>query len=292
MNWRVVLSLCVLGLFVGVVSIGAGLSHAQTDPTLTTEASRMDRIAGTLGEAKVIDRLSSEFSTFLGEDARAVVIGLRNGTPITLTRTVPGSAPGAPPVITKATITPPTGKMGFGNVFIALALAKQQLNQLGITQPTAEQLQTALLGGAVRTGSGPTATGTNLQGILTMRSQNVGWGQIAQKLGVKLGSVVSALKAANHNLVIGAVSPTGTGIVNAGGRPVDSSESGIVTGRGRSTAKPAKGVSVKSEGDEGMVTGSGRPMGSDGDITTGRGYGYGATGDSSGGAAYGKGHSK
>ena len=52
-------------------------------------------------------------------------------------------------------------------------------------QPTSpQQLQAALTGGTITTGTGATATTTQLQGVLTMRSQGMGWGQIAQKQGL------------------------------------------------------------------------------------------------------------
>jgi len=182
--------------------------------------------------------------------------------------------------------------MGFGNVFISLALAKQQLSQAGITQPTPQQLQAALLGGTVTTGSGTTATTTKLQGILTMRSQHMGWGQIAQKLGFKLGPVVSGLKAANQGLAARATTPTGSGIVNAGGQRVGSTESGMVSGSGKSSGKSGKVGSGKNESGEGIVTGSGRPMGSEGGIITGRGHGYGVSEGTPGGVGHAKGHNK
>lgn len=284
----------IMAPVIAVLGIAIESSHAQSAPTLTTEAARMDRIADSLGGAQVIDKISAEFSSFLGPDAKAIVTGLRNGTPMTLTTTTAGSTPGAAPQTTTTTITPPTGKMGFGNVFIALALAKQQLSQVGITQPTPADLQAALLGGSVATGNGTTTTATTLSGILTMRSQSMGWGQIAHALNLKLGSVVSGLKAANHSLVVRAASPAGSGVVNAGGQPVDSSESGIVTGSGRSTVKPGKRSGSTSSSEEGIVTGSGRPIGSSHGISTGRGEAYGISGDGRPGLGYGygKGHSK
>jgi hypothetical protein len=246
----------------------------------------MDRMSGTLGDVKVTDKLSSEFSSFLGPDAKAVVTGLRNGKPITLTTTTPPTTPGGTPTSTTTTITPPTGKMGFGNVFITLALAKQQLGQLGITQPTPQQLQAALTGGSITTGTGATATTTSLQGILTMRSENMGWGQIAQQIGFKLGSVVSGLKSANHGLAVGAVSPGEGGIVSSAGQPIGSSESGVVTGSGRSVGRSGKGTAGRSEGGDGIVTGSGRPLGgAESGITTGRGHAYGVSGSTSTGSA-------
>lgn len=230
MKVKVALTASTIFLFVLSLSFVSGRSQARAQTasadSLTTEATRMDRMAGTLGDGKVVDKLSADFSSFLGADAKAVVAGLRNGTPITLTTTTPGSTP----TTTTTTITPPTGKMGFGNVFISLALAKQQVSQSGITQPTPAQLQAALLGGTITSGTGTTATSTNLPGILTLRSQNMGWGQIAQKLGFKLGTVVSGLKVANHGLVMGAASPSGGGIVNGSGRPL-APQGGITTGR-------------------------------------------------------------
>lgn len=271
---RMTLTFCLL-------TIGAVLSQAQaqtqtaTTPALTAEASRTDQLAATQGGAKVTDKISSDFSSFLGTNSKAVVTGLRNGTPITLTTTTPGATPGAPPVITTTTITPPTGKMGFGNVFISLALAKQQLSQVGIAQPTPAELQAALLGGSVTTGTGATATTTNLQGILTMRSQNMGWGQIAQKLGVKLGTVISGLKSANHSIAAQTTSSTGSA-------------------SGRSIATSGKGASGKSATGQGIVTGSGRSVGSTGGITTGRGQSSVVSGgrgndNGSGGAGHGRG---
>lgn len=142
------------------------------------------------------------------------------------------------------------------------------------------------------TGSGTTAASTTLPGILTMQSQNMGWGQIAQKLGFKLGAVVSGLKAANHGLAVGAASPSGGGIVNAAGQPAGSSESGVVTGSGKAAGKSGKGAFGKSEGDDGMARGFGQSVGSEGGITTGRGHGYGLSVGGSVSAGQGRRHSR
>lgn len=282
-------------LFALGLAVGAKLAYAQTAPTLVTEATRMDQMATTQGGSKVIDKISAEFSSFLGADSKAVVTGLRNGTPITLTTTSPGATSGVPPTMTTTTINPPTGKMGFGNVFISLALAKQQLSQVGITQPTPQQLQAALLEGSITTGSGTTATTTNLQGILTMRSQHMGWGQIAQKLGYKLGPVVSGLKAANQGLASqpSASTSRGGGMVNARGESAGSSESGIVTGSGRAVGRSSsEGSSAGRGGEGGIVTGAGRPVGPPSGITTGRGHGDGVSGGDHGSGGHGGGRSR
>lgn len=237
-------------------TLALGLSvqaFADTTSALNTEASRMNTLATNRGASHVVDKISSDFSSFLGSDAKPVVSGLRNGTSITLVTTTPGSTPTAPPVTSTTIITPPTGKMGFGNAYISLALAKQQLNQVGITQPTPQQLQAALTGGTVTTGSGPTLATHNLQGILTMRSQNMGWGQIAQKLGTKLGPVVSGMKSANQNMTTASASSTGSQSA--------SSSSGIVSGSGKSHGNSGQGISGQNRSREGIVSASGRSGG-------------------------------
>src|SRR5678815_5649303 len=198
---------------IGVTILASGLNvqaFADTASTLNSEASRMNILAASHGETNVTGKISGTFNSFLGSDSTAVVTGLRNGTPITLTTTTPAASPGAAPTMTTTLITPPTGKMGYGNVFTSLALAKQQLGQMGISQPTPEQLQAALTGGTITTGTGTTATTTQLHGILTMRSQGMGWGQIAQQQGTKLGPVISCLKNANQGITTTSASSTGS----------------------------------------------------------------------------------
>jgi len=229
---------------------------ADTTSTLNTEASRMNTLAASHGEANVTGKISGTFNSFLGSDSPAVVTGLRNGTPITLTTTTPAATPGASPTVTTTVITPPTGKMGHGNVFTSLALAKQQLGQLGISQPTPQQLQAALTGGKIITGTG---TETQLQGILTMRSQGMGWGQIAQKQGTKLGPVISGLKSANQQMTTTNVSSTAS--------QSTSSSSAIVSGTGKSHGNSGQNVSGQNRSGEGIVSGSNR--------STGNGNAYG-----------------
>src|SRR4026207_1827835 len=85
--------------------------------------------------SKSLSTIRSDFSAFAGSSANSTSLatGLRTGGPITPTST---DAKGGIP---ETTFSPPTGRMGNGNVFISLALAKQNLANLGITQPTPEQ---------------------------------------------------------------------------------------------------------------------------------------------------------
>lgn len=295
-----------LGLTVGAPA----LALADTTADLNSQATTMNNLTSSPGQTNVINKISGDFSSFLGSDANAVVTGLRNGTPITLTSTTTTISPitGLPVTTTTTTIiTPPTGHMGFGNVYISLALAKQELGTLGITQPTPEQLQAALTGGTITqtTGSGVTATTTtaNLPGILTLRSQNMGWGQIAQKLGFKLGPVIASMKSANHSLAAttSAASKSGN-VTTASGKTNGSSNRSIVSASGKGQGNSSNGItSGKGSGEEGIVSaagkGNGNAYGLDrSGIVTGSGGAGGsivsAGGGNGNGAANGRGHNK
>jgi len=294
------------------VVIRLNQAAAQTATEVNNQVTTMNNLTSNQGQTNVIGKISTDFKPFLGSDATAVVTGLRNGTAIKLTSmtTTPSSTPGALPVTTTNTtvITPPTGQMGFGNVYISLALAKQQLSTLGITQPTPQQLQAALTGGTITqtTGTGTTATTTTtqMQGILTMRSENMGWGQIAQKLGFKLGPVMAGMKSANQNFASAATSSfKGRTAVSANGKAGGSSGNGIVSGGGRPNGNSAQGVSSGNRSPDGIVSASGKGNGNAyglnrGSIVTGSGSAAGSSGGvvsargSGNGAANGKGHSK
>lgn len=244
-------------LFTSALSTGipAALAAESGETTaLTTQTKQMDSFVSTRGGANVSGRISSDFSAFAGSTANSntLVTGLRNGTAITLTTT------NAKGVTTSTTFTPPTGKMGYGNVYTSLALAKQQLAGLGITEPTAQQLQAALNGGTVTNSTGQITT---LTGVLQMRAQGMGWGQIAHSLGTKLGPVISGMKSANANAHVTSQASAGTGSTRAatttGASASAGSKSGIVTGAGTSAA----GASHGNAYGRGIVTGSGAAAG-------------------------------
>ncbi|HET9662912.1 MAG TPA: hypothetical protein VFP00_01695, partial [Burkholderiales bacterium] len=121
-------------LLTGVLAAGpsAGIAAESGETTLTAQSRQMDTLATARSEGAVSGRISADFSAFAGstENSNALVTGLRSGSAITLTSTdAKGTA-------TTTTFTPPTGKMGYGNVYTSLALAKQQLAAAGITDPT------------------------------------------------------------------------------------------------------------------------------------------------------------
>ncbi|MBU6477711.1 MAG: hypothetical protein KGQ32_07285 [Xanthomonadaceae bacterium] len=150
-------------------------------------------LAGSGTSSTESGKLASTYTTFAGSqtNSQALVDGLRNGTPITLETVTPPSSAGGTGTTTATTFQPATGKLGYGNVNIALALARDELAKAGITDPTAAEIQSVLNGGTVVLADGSTQ---NLQGVLTLRARGEGWGKIAHTLGFKLGDVVSASK--------------------------------------------------------------------------------------------------
>lgn len=157
----------------GAPSAIAGSGAAASATATSTEAAQ----------------LASRYADFAGSasNAAALVAGLRSGSSFVLSST---DAAGA---LTQTTITPVGKAMGYGEVNIALSLAKAELTKQGITNPTPQQIQTALDGGTLTTATGSVALG----GVLAMRQQGQGWGQIAQGLGYKLGDLVSASETGN-----------------------------------------------------------------------------------------------
>jgi hypothetical protein len=96
-------------------------------------------------------RLSSQYASWAGSKANAdaLVGGLARGSSITLVTSGPnGSA-------SLAGFTP-SGARSPAEVRSALASAQQSLARLGITRPTAEQIQAALIGGDVTVSNGAT----------------------------------------------------------------------------------------------------------------------------------------
>ena len=91
-----------------------------------------------------------------------------------------------------------------------------------------------------------------------MRSQNTGWGQIAQKLGFKLGPVIAGMKSGNQHLAgTATTTPNPTAATNASSKSVGS-DSGIVSASGKSHANVNQGVSNGKGSEDGIVTASGR----------------------------------
>ena len=194
-------------------------------------------------------RIQQRFSSFAGSDANSasLVTGLRTGSEIKLT--------GAGET---TTFTSPTKPMGYGNVTRALDLAQRELAAGGITDPTPKELQAALMGGTV---SGPNGE-VSYQGLLQMRADGMGWGQIAHEIGVHpgLGRPVTTASSAPS-------SPSGSGITTAAGGSAMGHGNGQGRALGASNKPSSPGASVSSAagsaagGGMGIVKGGGNGNG-------------------------------
>jgi hypothetical protein len=251
-----------------LLAVASQMVMAQTTaPTLSSSSTTAAPATAT----QPTDKLVADYSAWAGSDANAasMVTGLRTGKDITLTGTaIDGS-------VTTTTFNPTTKPMGYGNIKIALSLARTQLASQGITNPTTAQLQGALVGDGGQ------------QGILQMRASGMGWGQIANSLGVKLGSVVSG-KVPTNAATVATTTTTGGSITTAGGK---SSRGGIVTAEGNS----AGGAATTGHG-KGITTAAGASASGGATAGMGQGNAYGrggivsaAGGSAGGGNAYGKG---
>lgn len=205
--------------------------------SLEFEARNLDRDAVGHAPASIERRISADFSGWAGsaQNANALVTGLRQARPISLQADAFAAAGsgGAP----STTFTPPTRPMGYGNIYIALALAKAQLEAQGITSPTPLQLQTALVGGA-------RASTDQSKGVLQLRSEGMGWGRIAKAYDLKLGPVMADLKSTHQSL-------SGT-------------HGGVTTGTGASVRSPSgagASASASASAGGGIVTAAGGPPG-------------------------------
>lgn len=253
-------------LFVIGTLFASSLVVAQTTQTTGTATAPPPATSGV-----VSGKLASEFSGWAGspENADSLVRGLRTGGAITLTST------GADGTVTTTTFVPPTRPMGYGNIRIALLLAKTQLASQGITDPTAAQLQGALIG----------TSGSQMQGILQMRASGMGWGQIANSMGVKLGAVVSGKQGVTPTttLTTGKSTPAGhahrrtSGVVTASGSAVGGRSSGITSAAGAS-----------GEVTTGLGQGHGRGVGA-GVVNAAGGRAGGLAGSNAGGNGKGNG---
>ena len=257
------------------------------------------------GQNLVATKIASNFTGIAGseENALALVNALRSGGEVTLVTTVPppaGSPAGTLPTTTETTFAVPTKPMGWGNVKHSLSLARDQLARAGITDPTAAQLQTALMGGdLVVTNADGTTTTTAVKGILTMRADGMGWGNIAKEGGTKLGQVRPKVDMSNKTL-----KDSTTTVTTAAGPSSTTTKAskGLTTAAGGSAATtvdkgPSKGITTaqgasSTHGSKGLVTAGGASAGANpGGNAYGRGIVTGAGGGNTNVAAanHGKG---
>jgi hypothetical protein len=246
----------------------APVAGAQSGGDIDTQVRVLDRTGANRGQALVAAKIAGNFTHLAGseDNALALVNALRTGDTVQLTYAPTGTS--TTPTI--STLDPPTGKMGWGNVKIALALAQDQLARLGITHPTAEQLQAALNGGdVIVTNADGTTTTTTLRGVLQMRADGMGWGNIAKAGGTKVGPVVSQLKMANTK--VAALPPTTAegsaattvktrGLTTAAGTAGSGKSKGLTTAGGVASPNASRGLTT-AEGAVSATHGNGHGRG-------------------------------
>src|SRR5688572_26596896 len=182
-------------------------SGTETTETETTETSSVPK-----------DRLVDRYSEAAGSDAAAadLVTSLRDGDDLTVTTTTTTTTTNPDGTTTTTTSTSdvvienPNGPMGWGEVDKALGIAEKLVDDGKF-----ENLEDARAGSAdVTIPDGTVIEGSS--GILQLRADGMGWGQIAKEYDFKLGSVVGNGKASRDTEVDGEVTTTTTRTQTAG----------------------------------------------------------------------------
>jgi hypothetical protein len=252
-------------------------------------------------------KLVGEFTEFAGspENATSLVRGLRTGSSITLMpERHQGYSEPRHQGYRATTFDSPTKPMGYGNVKIALSLARTQLALQGNTNPTPLELQGALMGT-----SGP---GGTQAGVLQMRADGMGWGTIADSMGVKLGAVMSGKQVypapvssgGNHSVNPRVTTASGSSGVTTAAGGQGNKHSGITTASGAKGGSPGVTTATGAQGGKhgGVTTASGATVGGTGQ-GAGNAYGHASSGSvvsaaggqpgaAGGGAGHGKGGGK
>ncbi|HEY4997943.1 MAG TPA: hypothetical protein VII36_02310 [Usitatibacter sp.] len=120
-------------------------------------------------------KIAAGFVSFAGSEDNILALAraLHEGVPVRIVSATALESSAVPDVVV---IEPPTGKMGWNDVKMALMLARDALRRYGISRPTLQQLRAALTGGEAAMPQGKVAT---FRGVLQMRADGMNWGAIA-----------------------------------------------------------------------------------------------------------------
>jgi hypothetical protein len=120
-------------------------------------------------------KIAAQYATLAGspDNALALVEALHYGSSVKLIQPQPLERH----IPIMVVIDPPTGAMDWTDIDRALAMAQAALARAGITRPTAEQLEEALLGGDITNEQGQTLA---MAGILTLHASGVAWNHVAR----------------------------------------------------------------------------------------------------------------
>ena len=195
-------------------------------------------------DARYVERVDGRFARFAGSSANleSLAAGLRRGSEITLA----GSGE-------TASFTPPTRPMGYGNITRALDLAMRDLATAGIENPTPSEIQAALTGGTVSTPTGDVA----FQGVLQLRSQGMGWGQIAHSIGVHPGLGLTKSVPAPVTGASGITTAAGAAVARPGARTGQGAKPAPFANRGSALGNAAGAAGPSSASNQGLSRGQG-----------------------------------
>jgi hypothetical protein len=146
-----------------VITMGAALLVAVLGVALHANASTPSDEA----------RIASQYAAWAGgrSNADSLVNGLRTGGSVTLVTRDADNRKSMAGFTAQTTMTP-------AEISAALASAKSTLARLGIRQPTAEQVQAALIGGEITPAHGKPAL---VQGSVTLRAEPTPVSAVAQR---------------------------------------------------------------------------------------------------------------
>jgi hypothetical protein len=256
--------MALLLLTAGLAGVAYPAAAIEPEAAVTLDAAYLQRIEPTyLATAGSADNLAN------------LSHGLRTRTPVTL---VESNSDGTSSTLT---FTPPTRPMGYGNITHTLDYATRDLTAAGIDSPTMEQLHAALMGGSVTNAAGET---TQLQGVLQLRSQGMGWGNIAHTLGISpsphgKATPTTALSPSSTTKASGITTAAGTR-ANSSATAAKGGRSGVVTAGGN--AAVARSGHAYGHARSGIVTAAGGSNAAYSGITNGHGGSASATGVAAG----------
>ena len=160
--------------------------------------------AAQVSDAQRIQSTSPQLVAFAGSDAnlQALVAGLSLGQPVTL---VTQAGAGQLQIVT---FTPP-GVLGAADTARALEQARTNLISRGVSQPSAQQIAVALVGGSLVTGAGPlqvpgVLTGTAQPTAVQVRNEFAGGAGVGGTAGSAVfGGSAANLQALQNGLTAG-----------------------------------------------------------------------------------------
>ena len=146
---------------------------------LDGEIQDIDRTAARFDAEQTVDKVTQNFRTFIVEpkDIKALLLGMQAGERINLTSPATGK---------KITVVRYTRAMSLGNAYVALSLAKMDLAQYEIIQPTYEQLTKAINGGTFVQSRLSGTRKIRMHGVLKQYARSRNWDQVAQRIGLGL----------------------------------------------------------------------------------------------------------